>query len=72
MNWYGDGVWVAHRPLALDNAAGGVIPPVGNEFERGQHVRFMLAPVDNAMGRNQGGTYTPPCPLVIMKNSQGQ
>ena len=29
MNWYGDGVWVAHRPLAFDNTAGGIIPPNG-------------------------------------------
>ena len=75
MNWYGDGVWVAHRPLAFDNAAGGVIPPNrggGNEFERGRHVRFTPAPVDDATGRNQGGTYAPPCLLVVVKNSWGQ
>ena len=44
----------------------------GNQFEQGQHVGFMPAPVNDAVGRNQGGTYVPPCPLIIVKNSWGQ
>ena len=49
MNWNGDGMWVTHhRPLIMPTA--GINPQV-DKFDKGQHVGFMVAPVDNAAGR---------------------